>query len=271
MDSARIVTTAIDARLVFASCIPNSEPYLKDSWLAMPNSADIHLRPEVLARYGLPDIAYPIASADQRAELAIGGELPLAAMLRGLQEVARDGQADWKHLEPAMKRLSELLTPDDGRDVISAAGDNWWIEIGPVDLGSKLVTVQRGTDLIAAIASRGDGRLRVAVFRPLDAKSAEYLIGLGQVPDPEHGVCMRENNWEYALDCSASNGNYYAFDRGEAHLSHWEKGIGISWDGKEVPEWRGQLKFVARPAAQVVVELGLRHSLSGDVEPSLPP
>ena len=232
----------------------------------MPNSADIHVKPEVLARYGLPDIAYPVASADLKAAMAGVSELPLAAMLHGLQEAARDGKADWKHLEPAMNRLSELLAPEDGRDVISAAGDNWWLEIGPVDLGGKLVTVQRGTDLIAAITPRSDGRLRVAVFRPLDAKSAGYLTGLGQVPHPEHGVCMRENNWEYALDCSAGNGNYYAFDRGEAHLSYWEKGIGISWDGAEVSEWRKQLSLVARPAAQVVVDLGVHHSLSGDGE-----
>ena len=232
----------------------------------MPNSAEMHLKPEALARYGLPDIAYPIASADLQAGLTGGGEMPLAMMLHGLQEVARDGETDWKHLEPAMSRLSELLAPEDERDVISAAGDTWWIEIGPVDLGGKLVTVQRGNDLIAAITPRDDGRLRVAVFRPLDAKSAEYLTGLGQVPHPEHGVCMRENNWEYALDSSAGNGNYYAADRGEAYLSYWEKGLGISWDGTEVPEWRTQLSLVARPAAQAVVDLGVHHSLSEDSE-----
>ncbi len=71
----------------------------------MPNSADIHLKPEVLARYGLPDIAYPVASADLKAAMAGVSELPLAAMLHGLQEAARDGKADWKHLEPAMNRL----------------------------------------------------------------------------------------------------------------------------------------------------------------------
>jgi ADP-ribosylglycohydrolase len=187
-------------------------------------------------------------------------------MLHGLQEVARDGEADWKKLEPAMSRLSELLQPDDEHDVISVEGETWWIEIGPVNLGGKLITVQRGTDLIAAITPRDDGRLRISVFRPLDGKSAEYLTGLGQTPHPTHGVCMRENNWEYALDCSASNGNHYAFDRGEAHLSYWEKGIGISWDGSEIPEWRKQLSLVARPAAQVVIDLGVHHSLSGDVE-----
>jgi ADP-ribosylglycohydrolase len=237
------------------------KPYSTDSLLAMPNFTDIHLQPAVLTRYGLPDIAYPVASADQKPDLCGRGELPLAMMLHGLQERTRDGSTEWKQYEPAMNRLAELMAPADGRDVITATGDNWWVEIGPVDLRGKLVTVQRGDDLIAVITPRKDFRLRVAVFRPLDAKSAEYLTGLGQVPHPEHGVCMRENNWEYALDCSAGNGNYYASERGEAYLSYWEKGLGINWDGTEVPEWCKQLKLAARPAAQVVVDLGVHHSL----------
>ncbi len=236
----------------------------------MSNFADIHLKPAVLARYGLPDIAYPIAVADLNSVLGNGGELPLAMMLHSLQVSARDGGAEWKHYEPAMGRLAELLAPGDERDVISTAGDYWWIEVGPVDLSEKLVTVQRGDDLIAAIVPRDDGRLRVAVFRPMDAKSAMYLTGLGQVPHPEHGVCMRENNWEYALDCSAGNGNYYAFDRGEAYLSYWVKGLGINWDGTEVPEWRAQLNLTARPPAQVVADQGVHHSMSDDAPAATP-
>jgi len=235
----------------------------------MQNFAELHLKPETLARYGLPDIPYPIPAADLKSALLDNGDIPLAAMLHGLQQRSRDEEAEWQQLEPAMDRLAELLAPDDARDVISAAGDHWWIEVGPVGLGGKLVTIQRGDALIAAITARDDGRLRVAVFRPLDAKSAEYLIGLGQVPHPEHGVCMRENNWEYALDYSAGNGNYYAADRGEAYLSWWEKGLGISWDGSDVPEWRKQLDLFARPVARAVAELGVYYTLSGneDEEP----
>jgi ADP-ribosylglycohydrolase len=225
--------------------------------LAVQNLAEIHLKPQALARYGLPDIAYPVPAGLQAA-LADDGELPPAVMLQGLQQRSRDGQADWQQIEAAMDRLARLLAPDDDREVISAAGDNWWLEIGPVDLNAELVTVQRGKSLIAAIAAREDGRLRVAVFRPLDAKSAEYLTGLAQVPDPEHGVCMRENNWEYALDCSAGDRNLYAAERDEAYLSYWEKGLGISSGGTDVPKWRAQKDLVARRAALVATELGVR-------------
>jgi high affinity sulfate transporter 1 len=89
-----------------------------------------------------------------------------------------------------MGRLAELAAPADEREVVIASGDDWWLEIGPVDLGRQIVTVQRGERLIAAITARQDGRLRVAVYRPLDGKSARYLVGLGQIPHPQHGDCM---------------------------------------------------------------------------------
>jgi len=224
----------------------------------------LRLNPWILERYGLPDIPYPVPAADMQSALLGDGELPLAVMLHGLQQRSRAGDAQWQPIEPAMDRLAELIVPNDTREVISAAGDHWWLEIGPVDLGAKLVTIQRGDALVAAITAREDGRLRVAVFRPLDAKSAEYLIGLGHVPHREHGVCMRENNWEYALDSSAGNGNHYAADQGEAYLSYWEKGLGISWNGSDVPEWRKQKDLVARPAARVATELGIYYSLSAE-------
>ncbi|TVQ95252.1 MAG: ADP-ribosylglycohydrolase family protein [Chromatiaceae bacterium] len=78
---------------------------------------------------------------------------------------------------------------------------------------------------------------------------------------------MRENNWEYALDCSAGIGNYYALERGEAYLSYWEIGLGISRDGTEVPDWHRQRNLVPRPAAQALVDLGVHHSLSEEHGP----
>ncbi|MCS2162619.1 NUDIX hydrolase [Scandinavium sp. H11S7] len=183
------------------------------------------------------------------------GELSLIMKLYGLQKCSSTGDAKWQQLEPEMDEFAKLLTSDDLQEVIPAIGDDWWLEIGPVNLGDRIVTIQRGDTLIAAITATEDGRLRVAVFRPLDGKSAEYLTGLGKLPHPEHGVCMRENNWEYALDCSAGNGNVYASYNGEAYLSYWEKGLGIRLDGTDVPIWRKQQDLVCRPAARVVTEL----------------
>ena len=106
----------------------------------MQDFAELHLKPETLARYGLPDIPYPVPATDLKSALLDKGDLPLAVMLHGLQQRSRDGEAEWQQVEPAMDRLAELLAPDDARDVISAAGDHWWLEVGPVDLGGQLVT-----------------------------------------------------------------------------------------------------------------------------------
>ncbi len=237
-----------------------------DFMLDMPNWSELHLTPQALQQYGLPDIAYPIRTQSLQQAMANQSNLPLAELLFGLQERCRDGDADWQKLELVIDHLARQVAPDDGRETVTAAGDNWWIEIGPVDLNAKLVTIQRGDFLIAAISRRDDGRLRVSVYRPLDAKSAEYITGLGLLPDPQHGVCMRENNWEYALDSSAGNGNFYAAERGEAYLSYWEKGLGISWDGTELPEWRAQIGLSPRAPDLVAAELGVHYTLSGDAE-----
>jgi hypothetical protein len=80
---------------------------------------------------------------------------------------------------------------------------------------------------------------------------------------------MRENNWEYALDSSAANGNFYAAQRGEAYLSYWEKGIGVSSDGTEIPEWRRQKDLRARRPGIVATELGVHYTLSDADEPDM--
>lgn len=161
-----------------------------------------------------------------------------------------------------MARLAELIAPDDPRETVTAAGEEWWIELGLVDLDGPVVTIQRGQELIAAICSRPDGRLRLDAFRPLDGRSARVVIAGSVHPHPQDGVAMRENNWEYLLDNSAGTGQYYAFDRGEAHLSYWEFGIGIMQNGAVDETWRAKRGIQPRPVPHVAVELGVAYAFS---------
>ena len=41
---------------------------------------------------------------------------------------------------------------------LTLEGNNWWLEIGPVDMNGALVTIQKNDHLVAAIARRSDGR-----------------------------------------------------------------------------------------------------------------
>jgi len=225
----------------------------------MSAHAGLRLRAAALARYGLPDITYPLAFEQLQQAIVDGGELPFAEMLCALQTQAATA-ADWEALEPALDRLAELLSPEDARDLVTVAGDDWWLELGAVDLDACIVTIQREDRLLAAIAPRADGRLRVAVYRPLDGKAIGALIGLGRVPDPEHGVSMGRDNWGYALDASAGMGQWYAADVGRSYLSYWEQGLGVAQDGSLVEPWRAQRGLLPRPAGRVATELGIQYA-----------
>ena len=213
----------------------------------------------MLAQYGLPDILYPMTAKTFETVISGNGDWPFASILFHLQKRSGEGDANWLDFEPAMHRLAQILSPDDPRPVLCATGEEWWVELGTVDLGDKIVTIQRGKMLIAAIGPTHDGRLRVSSFRPLDAKSAGYIINMARKPHPEHGVCMRENNWEYALDCSASNGNFYGYMRGEAHLAYWEHGIGLMVDRTVDHHWWNMRHLQSRTPSQAVAELGVYY------------
>lgn len=223
---------------------------------------ELHLKPGALARWDLPDLAYPLPLEAVRAVLDEDGLLPFDQLLHGLQQQARDGQAPWQALEPAMARLASLLAPQEDWEVVTVEGHDWLLEIGPVDLAQRIVTIQRGEHLVAALCPRLDGSLRVSVYRPLDAKSAGYLLSGSVHPDPVHGVAMRENNWEYMLDASSSFSHCYAADRGEAYLSRWDAGLGTDWNGQVLPHWAQQRGLVPMRPACVCVQLAVHDMLS---------
>lgn len=164
-----------------------------------------------------------------------------------------------------MARLAELIAPEDDRTHVTAAGPEWWIEIGPVDLAGPIVTIQRGDVLIAAMAARDDGRLRLAAYRPLDGRSARLIINLALRPHLDDGtVCMRPNNWEYALDCSVGAGQVYADAQGTSYLSCWTLGIGLQTDGTTLETWRAMRELAPRPPSIVAIELGVAYAHSAE-------
>jgi hypothetical protein len=137
------------------------------------------------------------------------------------------------------------------------AGDTWSLVCSPIDLRKEIVMVQWQSGLIAAMRPLKDGRLRICTYRPLEAKSAGYLIGLSLNPHPEHGVCMCPNNWQYALDCSAGMGNVYANLEGAVYLLYWPFGLGRSADQSPIECWLSQRTAIPAPASLTAVRLGV--------------
>lgn len=194
--------------------------------------ARMHWKDAALERLGLPNIGYPVPAGLVPELVDAGGHVPFEAQLYWLQEYVSRGGTDWLALEPAMLRLAELIAEPDQRDAATVAGDDWFLELRRVDLDSPIVTIQRGDHLLAALEPRDDGRLAAALYHPLDAKSLRYLLALARNPDEQGYVCLRENNWEFALDqaCGSLRASY-ACERGEAYLSIWEYGLGVVGDG----------------------------------------
>ena len=206
----------------------------------MPIYKKIRLPAKTISRFGLLDTEYPVPVRNY-IKFVTGDGCQLDMLLYWLQEYSTTSPNEWEDCEPAMQRLSELLAPrDTNPEDVFIEGHNWSLLVGKVDLTKTIVTIQRNNHLLAAIQNHGTGRLVASAYRPLDKKSANYLVGLAMNPAHDGTVCMRPSNWEYALDCSAGMGNMYAAERGEPYLSYWQQGLGISNDGTAVEEWLHQ-------------------------------
>jgi hypothetical protein len=233
----------------------------------LPEFVELRLKPDALSRNQLPDIGFPVPGDQLPGLLDGSGELPWAHMLCWLQLYSSDGKCDWMSLELAMSRLTEIIAPNDEHVTATVEGDDWCMELRDVDLSGPLVTIQRGNFLIAAVQSREDGTLVCSVYRPLDAKSIGYLIGMSRRPGPNGMVSMRENNWEFALDqAAASTAAFYAYDRGESYLSFWEHGLGIAWDGSEEASYVAQRELEPMAPRLAATQLGVYYELSPEDE-----
>ena len=229
------------------------------------NYVDLHWKKELLEKYNLPDIAYPVPK-EEMDSLVSGKELGFDMMLLWLQEYCTMHSEKWLSFEPAMLRLAELLSTRDDMETVEVNTDDWFLFCGPVDLTLEVVTIHRNKDLIAAIRPSDDGFLILSAYHPLDARSLKMVYNIARRPHPDGGVCMRENNWEYALDVSAqSTGSLYAVEKepNRAYMSYWEKGVGIDYSGAKT-DFYSQRNLKPIPISHVVAQLGVYYQLSPD-------
>ncbi len=229
----------------------------------MDKLVEIHLKKEHLEKYGLPNIGYPAPLDNIQKWLFDGGVMDFGKLLYYLQEYSSQYPDKWPNNEAAMQRLVEMNSVEGNPELIPVDGDGWFFYAGKVDLGSKVVTIQRKGDLIAAMAPHEDGSLVLSVYHPLDARSISKVLALSVKPDPEYGVCMRENNWEYALDASAQNTSALYGHPGAAYLSYWESGVGIEHDGSKTGFY-SQRTLTPISGYQVAVQIGTFYENRSD-------
>ena len=191
-------------------------------------------KPEFLAKWGLPFIEYPILqTAFESAIEKQDHKLDFGNMLYWLQEYSALLDKGWEKLEPAILKLAELIAPEDVDQIAHIHTPDFYINAQKRDLSLELIGIHRGNQVLAIIRPVPEQKIGIMVFHALDAKAIRYLMNLARHPHPEHGVCMRENNWEYALDQAGLGGaSMYASMRGESYLAYWENGLGVKHNGE---------------------------------------
>lgn len=237
----------------------------------MPELLAIHFESHLLEEQGLPDLPYPVCATALEASKANGGELPWAEVLFGMQLATQAGRSPWTQYGPAMTQLAALLAEQDDQVLVTALGDNWWMEIADASLNGEVVTIQRGDQLLCTLGDRGDGRLQIAAYRPLDAKSIRYLLTLAQAPDRDGKFNGYASNWDFAFHAAGAADNETAAKQGEAYLAYWGKGVGLCGDGTAVPLWYRQVAAKARRPSEVAAELGVFYRLTTGWKPSSTP
>ena len=197
----------------------------------------IHLSEKVINKFDLPEIGYPfpIAGIAQAADL--DGDIEFEQLLLGLLAYSSLVEKEWELFESAILRLSELVIPGSEEVEGNIHTPDFYLRIQAMDFDQETISIFRGDKMLAAIQPTTNRRLAISVFHGLDAKTVESLINMSRHPNPKYGVCMRENNWEYALDVAAPRASsMYATQRGESYFSYWQHGLGVLHDGNIDPE-----------------------------------
>lgn len=224
----------------------------------MENFTEVHLNKESLDAYSLPDIGYPVPVSQLDSFGQTGGKIDLKALLFWLQEYSALQTDKWIDFETAIFRLALLLAPEDRRRQIRVYGDNWFLICGAVDLNQTIMTIQRQDHLIAAMSPLEDGQLCVCSYRPLDAKSARYLISQSINSSSD----SLNSPWESAIENLIVEENANAEKRGEAYLMFWEFGLGVKSDNSTVELWFNRRETAAIPNNLSAMQLGVCYEYS---------
>ena len=218
---------------------------------------------DALAEMGLEAIQYPVP-IEKFPQILSNENISKPDLLIWLQQYSSVSPNEWENLEDAMLAIIKMADGDQEAQTAKVAGDTWSFQARTVDLKNEVVSIQREDYLVAAIAGLPEGGLSICHYRPLDAKSIRYILGMALTPQLDGTVCMRPNNFEYAKDCSFSTGNTYASERGEAYLSYWEFGIGLDHKRKPVDGWENQKIFEPLSAHVLAVQVGNYFQLADD-------
>jgi hypothetical protein len=227
----------------------------------MTTFAKMRWKAEKLKEIGLPDCDYPIP-ADLLPEVIVSGEMILPEyLLCWMQEYSSTLSEGWEELEPAMSALIEILASDDAKMESSVEGDDWALKLGPVDLTKKIVTIQRGGRVLAALNPLEDESLRLSIYAPLDADSLKRIYLMS-----DKVLSMGyDSNWEVAVTLGRK---FYQSvmrnNEGKSYTSIWDYGLGFDSNKEKDERYYSQRDITPARTAVAAIQLGVYYEL-GDI------
>lgn len=224
----------------------------------MTKFAKMRWKPEKLKTRGLPDCDYPIP-ADLLPEIIISGEMILPEyLLCWMQAYSSTLSEGWNELEPPMSALIEILAHDHTKMEMSVEGDDWALQLGPVDLTKKIVTIQRGGRVLAALNPLEDESLRLSIYAPLDADSLKRLY----IMSSKQLSMGYDTNWEVAVTFGRK---FYQSsirnDAGQSYTSIWDYGLGFDSNKEKDDRYYSQRNITPVRTAVAAMQLGVYYEL----------
>lgn len=226
----------------------------------------MRFKKEFLSHYLLPDIKYPVKETIFNDVLHAGGNIDFHYLLLSLLNYSSINNID-NEFEKTITRLSEILIPDD-HEITGTINTNLFsLKISKVDFNNELICITKKDKLLVAIQPTSKYGINISVFHALDKKSIEMLIDISRHLHPVHGISMRDNNWEYALDMAAPTlSSMYAQERNEACFSYWENGF-LQTEGNDKIEFYSYLSKIPLKPHVVAAQIGVIFELDELWEP----
>jgi hypothetical protein len=215
----------------------------------------VTLKTDVVERLGIPGIHYPI---DLEFALRNEGNIAPEMLLSWIQTYTDDSE-DWKIYREASLALSRSLAPELPEPILEAESDEWFVEIGPLDLSLETATIQKQGELILAIQNRGDGRLRTCFYEPPSKDVLHSLLLLSIHPTETGYVYHDTSNWAAAVNYSGTTSALYADEQGQHYRSYWKYGIGLLGPNEVDPRWVEQAKKDPIPPNLAMAMLAVYH------------
>lgn len=201
----------------------------------------------------LPDIEYSIPDA-VLPDILASGEIPFLAQIAWLQMAAGERE-DWASIDQAQLALASILASPQGDGTGTLESEEWLFEYGPVDVNERLVTIQKGEQLVVVMKKGTGGLLRTSWFRSPDGRAIERLLNMSVHPQRQRLPMGYDTSFELAWGASCGTGQLHAMEAGHSYGSVWEFGLGYGYDREPMPQWILQRELEPIPMHLVAVLL----------------